>query len=360
MILSLFSGKMGMRPFAALVYEGASTTGSTSATGYSGRDVKQYFDAVFLDELYGDAVMSEDAVEKELPPGNGVAIQFTQARHAGPQTTAATEGTPPTSQTFTTFIEVDATIKEFDQYEQVSSTFVVSSLDRCEKIIENFRHDMIETHEWDVKKTVCDDATAEYYANNRSALGDLVYTDVLSTADIRRMQTNLLAANARKFKDGLFHCVITPYDLQALWDENNGDSPLIKTYQGEGGDAVRRYDVYVYGGFKIKVSTLKNYYVDSAGTQGTETAGAVGVGVYNLSVLPFYGKNSFTKVKLGTKGNSKFGIKYNEIIIVDKADSANPTMAFSSIGWRTAFVSKILDSRVAMTLTCASKQYATS
>lgn len=341
-------------------FTGATTTGATSATGYSGRDVKEHYDRVFLEELYGDAVLSEDAVEKEIPQGIAASIEFTQARHAGPQTSVVNEGENPAAQTFTTFVEVNATIKEYAQYEQVSSKFVVSSLDRCEKIIENFRHDMIETHEWDAMQELATGAGTSLYANKRADLASVVYTDTLSTADLRRMRTALMANKVRPFAGGLYHTVLTPYSLQALWDENSGDSPFIKTFQGESGEKVRNYDVYKYAGFLVKVNTLKNYYVDSAGTQGDETAGAVGAGVYNLSVMPFYGKNSFSKIKLGSKGNSKFGVKYNEIIIVNQPDSANPTMAFSSIGWRTAFVSKVLDNRCVMTITAADPNYATS
>jgi hypothetical protein len=172
------------------------------------------------------------------------------------------------------------------------------------------------------------------------------------------MRTKLRTNNAVPFGDAHYHVVLNPRGTEALYTQTS--SPVIATYQGESGKDVREFMAWKFAGMLIKENTLKNYYVDIAGSTGTESAGAVASGRYNLCVAPFYGKDSFAAIKLGAKGTSlNAGVKYNEAIIREGIYNS-ATAAYTTLGFRFPIASKVVDTRAVFNLVYADSLYATS
>lgn len=336
----------------------AGMTTDTTLTPFSGKNVKHYYDQRYLKDLRGKAILGEDAMDKEIPANLSKDIEFTQVRSNGPITTASLEGEDPSSQTKPTTYVVTATLAEYAAYCQLSTFLTQTSLEKGEQFVDAYKQTMMETREWNLMKTLCTGAGATIYANGVANLYSVASTSVPKANDFYKMRTKLRSANAVAFGDGHFHVVLNPRGTEALYTQTS--SPVIATYQGESGKDVREFMAWKFAGMLIKENTLKGYYVDITGTNGTESAGAVASGRYNLVVCPFYGKDSFAAIKLGAKGTSlNAGVKYNEAIIREGIYNS-ATAAYTTLGFRFPIASVVLDTRSVFNMICADSEYATS
>lgn len=333
-------------------------TTDTTLTPWSGKNVKEYFEARYLKDLRGKAILGEDALEKDIPGNLSKTIEFTQVRSNGPITTAALEGEDPSSQTKPLTYLVTATLAEYAAYCTLSSLLTQASLEKGEQFVDAYKNTMMQTREWILMKTLCTGAGSTIYGQSTATLAAMTYAKTPVANDLYRMRTILRKNNAQVFSDGLFRVVLNPRTIQSLYTQTS--SPVIATYQGESGKDVREFQAWKFAGLMLKENTLKGYYVDLAGATGTETAGAVASGRYNLLVCPFYGKDSFAAIKLAAKGTSlSSGVNYNEPIIRDGKMNSY-TAAFTSLGFRFPMAAAVLDTRAVFNYICADGDFATS
>lgn len=336
----------------------AGMTTDTTLSPWSSKNVKQYFEQRYLKDLRGKAILGEDAMEKEIPGNLSKTIEFTQMRSNGPITTAALEGEDPSTQTKPLTYTVTATLAEYAAYCQLSSFLTDTSLEKGEQFIDAYKQTMLETREWLLMKTLCTGAGSTIYAQSVAALASMTYAKTPVANDLYIMRTKLRKNKAQPFSDGLYRVVLNPRTVQSLYAQTS--SPVIATYQGESGKDIREFQCWKFAGLLLKENVLKSYYVDLAGATGTETAGAVASGRYNLLVAPFYGKDSFAAIKLGAKGTSlSSGVSYNEPIIREgKYNSA--TAAYTTLGFRFPMAAAVLDTRAVFNYIAADSDYATS
>jgi len=336
----------------------AGMTTDTTLSPWSGKNVKQYYESIYLKDLRGKAILGEDAMEKEIPANLSKTIEFTQMRSNGPITTAALEGEDPSSQTKPLTYLVTATLAEYAAYCQLSSLLTATSLEKGAQFTEAYKQTMLETREWILMKAICTGAGSTIYAQSVATLAALAYTNTPVANDLYRMRTLLRKNKAQAFSDGLFRVVLNPRTVMSLYAQTS--SPVIATYQGESGKDVREFQCWKFAGMLLKENVLKSYYVDKAGANGTESAGAVASGRYNLLVCPFYGKDSFAAIKLGAKGTSlSAGVSYNEPIIREgKFTSA--TAAYTTLGFRFPMAAAVLDTRAMYNYICPDPDFATS
>lgn len=233
-------------------------------------------------------------------------------------TTPLSENTNPSGVDMSSTI-VSATIAEYGNYTRVSSLFEMTSLDEgLKEHVEVMSQNAGETLDTLIAAELSANATTQY-ANSKVALTAVASTDTLTGAEIRKAVRTLKKNKAKTFDDGFFRAVIpvsAAYDLRG-----NSEWLNANTYVN--------VDLYKNG----QIGALHGVKFLETNNESTESSTAT---VYHTFV---FGKNAYGMLNLAGQPEKRIIVK-----TPGSSDTSNPLDMYSTIGWKSYFVAKILNS----------------
>ena len=291
----------------------ASLTTSSTLSGL----MQIFYDKVFLDRAEMELRYDYGAQKKTMPKNSGKTVYFNRFSPLAVATTALSENTNPTGVDMSSTV-VSATIAEYGNYTRVSSLFEMTSLDEgLKEHVEVMSQNAGETLDTLIAAELSGSSTAQIVSGK--ALTAVAATDTLTGAEIRKAVRTLKKNKAKTFEDGLFRAIIpvsAAYDLR-------GNSEWLNANTYVNVDLYKNGQVGVLHGVRF-VETNNEIYEAST------------VNVYHTYV---FGKNAYGMLNLAGQPEKRIIVKNP-----GSSDTSNPLDMYSTIGWKSYFVAKVLNS----------------
>lgn len=291
----------------------ASTTSSSTLSGL----MQIFYDKVFLDRAEMELRYDFGAQKKTMPKNSGKTIYFNRFSPLSVATTALTENTNPSGVDMSSTV-VSATIAEYGNYTRVSSLFEMTSLDEgLKEHVEVMSQNAGETLDTLIAAELSGNATAQIVSGK--ALTAVAATDTLTGAEIRKAVRTLKKNKAKTFDDGLFRAIIptsAAYDLR-------GNSEWLNANTYVNVDLYKNGQLGVLHGVKFAETNNEIYQAST-------------VNVYHTYV---FGKNAYGMLNLAGQPEKRIIVKNPGM-----SDTSNPLDMYSTIGWKSYFVAKVLNS----------------
>lgn len=291
----------------------ASTTSSSTLSGL----MQIFYDKVFLDRAEMELRYDFGAQKKTMPKNSGKTIYFNRFSPLSVATTALTENTNPSGVDMSSTV-VSATIAEYGNYTRVSSLFEMTSLDEgLKEHVEVMSQNAGETLDTLIAAELSANATAQIVSGK--ALTAVAATDTLTGAEIRKAVRTLKKNKAKTFDDGLFRAIIptsAAYDLR-------GNSEWLNANTYVNVDLYKNGQLGVLHGVKFAETNNEIYEAST-------------VNVYHTYV---FGKNAYGMLNLAGQPEKRIIVKNPGM-----SDTSNPLDMYSTIGWKSYFVAKVLNS----------------
>lgn len=291
----------------------ASTTSSSTLSGL----MQIFYDKVFLDRAEKELRYDFGAQKKTMPKNSGKTIYFNRFSPLAVATTALTENTNPSGVDMSSTV-VSATIAEYGNYTRVASLFEMTSLDEgLKEHVEVMSQNAGETLDTLIAAELSANATAQIVSGK--VLTAVAATDTLTGAEIRKAVRTLKKNKAKTFDDGLYRAIIpvsASYDLRG-----NSEWLNANTYVNT--------DLYKNG----QVGVLHGVRFVETNNEMSESST---VTVYHTYV---FGKNAYGMLNLAGQPEKRIIVK-----TPGASDTSNPLDMYSTIGWKSYFVAKVLNS----------------
>lgn len=267
---------------------------------------------------------------KKIIPRNGSNnIEWRRLERPAAATTALTEGTPPT-ETQTTWVSVVATVSQYGAYIKVSDVAKMQSIDNTmEEHLSMFREHVNDTLDR-IARTALVGGTNVQYADAATSRGALTTGNRLDEAEIRTALRNLKRRNAKPLSrlGGKYGLITLP---DAMYDVMS-DTTIQNVLQNAGvrGDSNPYFSGQQFDYLGVRILETTNVAVISGG--GLSLAAAVHVFQSLMIGEEFYGESGFDE--------STF-----EMIVkpIGSAGAADPLNQYGTIGWKAAYVARILN-----------------
>lgn len=178
------------------------------------------------------------------------------------------------------------------------------------------------------------------YADSNTARGDLAAGDIIDSAEIRKAVRTLRLANVPTYPDGYYHGFIhvrQAYDLEddADWKALNG----LGSYRGQGG--VEQGILGEMGrlhGVKFMMASTTTPVFDDAGTGPVDVYAAFIMGPDAFAVRDFA---AWKTPRINPENGRGIRIYF---VPADEPTKDDPLGQFGTMGYKFAFVAKVLDS----------------
>lgn len=276
-----------------------------------------FYDKVFLDRAEMELRYDFGAQKKTMPKNSGKTIYFNRFSPLAVATTALTENTNPSGVDMSSTV-VSATIAEYGNYTRVASLFEMTSLDEgLKEHVEVMSQNAGETLDTLIAAELSANATAQIVSGK--VLTAVAATDTLTGAEIRKAVRTLKKNKAKTFDDGLYRAIIpvsASYDLRG-----NSEWLNANTYVNT--------DLYKNG----QVGVLHGVRFVETNNEMSESST---VTVYHTYV---FGKNAYGMLNLAGQPEKRIIVK-----TPGASDTSNPLDMYSTIGWKSYFVAKVLNS----------------
>ena len=292
------------------------TTGSAGLSD----EMKTFYDRVLLERTVPQLVFMKFGQRRDIPKNNGKIIEFRRFDSLAAATTPLTEGTPPSLKDLTVSA-VTATIAQYGDAvgfsDLVSTTTIDPILTESVQILADEAAETLDR----LAQAVMVAGSVVQYAGAATSRATVSSAMTLDAAEIREAVLTLKMGRARKI-DGFYQALIHPrtaHDLQGTteWVEANQFAGSQRIFDGSLGT--------LYG-VKFWESDIAPFVAD-AGVGST-------VDVYQTVIM---GANAWGRVNLA--GHNLRTI-YKPL---GSAGTADPIDQQQSIGWKVAFVAKILN-----------------
>lgn len=273
----------------------------------------------FLERAEQQNIHAEGAKKRTHSANSGKTMTWNRYTPLSAATTALTEATNP-SETNISSATVSATLAEYGAFDKISSLLYGTSIDRAAKEkVEVMAQNASETHDTLVRNELFTGATTQFAAG-RAALTAVTSADILTVTEVRKAVRTLKKNNALTYSDGYFLGKIGPdtsFDLMndSVWVNAH-------TYK-DGGE--------LYKGEVGKLHRVR--FLEASSNQRSESST---VTVYSNF---FHGQEAIGVVDLSGGDNMKLIIKNP-----DASDTSNPLNMFLTIGWKSVFATKTLNS----------------
>jgi N4-gp56 family major capsid protein len=267
--------------------------------------------------------------KRAIPRRGGNSLEWRKLERPTAATTALVEGTPP-SETQTTWVNVVATVSQYGAYVKVSDVAMQQSID--DVMAEH--SDMFGEHMADsldrIARAVLVGGTSVQYADAATSRGALTTGNRLDEAEIRTALRNLKRRDAKPLRsEGSKFVMITHPD--ALYDVMS-DTTIQNVLQNAGvrGDSNPYFSGQQFDYLGVRIKETTNVPVVSGG--GLSLAAAVHIFQTMVIGEEFYGE-------------SVFGFDTMEIVVkpVGSGGTSDPLNQFGTIGWKAAYVARILN-----------------
>ena len=302
-------------------------------------ELRQHYDLLMLSRAVPALVHRQYGLERPIPARMGNSIEWRRLERPTANTTALTEGTPP-SITNVTVTAVAATVLQYGTFSYHSEILQTQSIDPIiEELVEMYGEHAGISLDTLVRNTITGGTTVQY-AGASTSRGDVSSGRRMTFAEIREAVATLEGNDAKKVAKagGNFVGIIHPdvkYDLF-------GDSDFLATQQQAGvrggGNALFTGDVGDFYGVR--------FIVTSQARVGT-SLGLSGADVYYTMVFgeQFYGVTEFSAHTLRSI-----------VKPVGSGGTSDPLDQFGSVGWKASIATAILNENFGVRIESTSSQ----
>lgn len=305
----------------------------TLGAGGMATEARTFYEMQLLTRRIPDFFHNEFGMPVSIPRGNGVNASLRRFARPGAQTTALTEGTPPTALN-PTVEQVTLTVQQFGGYMLGSDILDWQAIDPIVTgYTQAFGDDLQDTRDL-ITRNIINAGTNTQYAGTATARTGLSSTAAaLTFAELREAASTLKRNDVKPIRKGLaagkFAAIIHPDSVRDLL----GDSNVTNVFQyavnrgaAQGGENPLQTgqlgDLIGFRFFETSNATIRS------------SAGQSGADVYQLLLI---GEEAYAHATL-TAANS-------EVIFHGKGTSGilDPLNQAWSLGWKIAHTAAILD-----------------
>lgn len=299
-------------------------------------ELKQTYDRQLLMRALPNLVHAKWGLQKPLPARGGKSIEFRRMTAIAATTTALTEGTPPAA-TNATFTNIAATISQYGQYAQISDLLETQAFDPViAEYTENFGESMGDSLDQVVRNVLVAGTTIQYASTaatrtGASGVGSGMY---INSAEIREATNTLKRVNAKPVVDGKFICLVHPDNTRDLF----ADPVIVEAFQHA---APRSEANPLFSGVLGDYMGVR--FVETTNLRVWASSGLSGADVYGVL---FIGKEAYAVTELSTM--------QARTIIHPRGSGGHtdPLEQYSTVGWKAAITSAILNQDFMLRLEC--------
>ncbi len=291
--------------------------------GTLANELKQFYDMKLLERALPELVHGQFGQPRNIPPGQGVSIQFRKFASLPAATTALTEGTPPSASTLTISI-VSATVSQYGAVVDGSEIVSTQSIDNVLTEVATLLGENMGNTLDIIDRVVLVAGTNVFFAStaaSRSAVGSGMFLDA---AEIREAVRTLKRVNAKTHTASRFIAIIHP----DTWADLMGDGDILDAFQfaGTRGAANPTFTGELGDYLGVK-------FIESTNAQVWSSAGLSGADVY---ATLFIGANAYGITELDAQAAQTY-------FVPPGGDHTDPLAQSWRNGWKAAHVCKILD-----------------
>ena len=307
-------------------------------------ELKQFYEKKMLSVAELETVFLKYGVKRPIPPGGGKSVEFRRFERitvtAGSYT--LTEGTPP-SVTNATISTVTATISQYGQYSQISDLLETQSFDPViAEFSQRYGQAMAEGLDIVVRNDLSSATTLQYADTaiqvGTSGTGSVGSGNYLDAAELMEMERTLRRAGARAYAGGDYLCFIHPDNKKDLFE----DPDIVDSFQFA---AARGPDNPLFTGELGRWMGIR--FIETRNLRLRTSYGMSGADVYEVIMMgdEFYGVTELSSL--------------NARLIVHPRGTGghtDPLEQFSTIGWKAALATSILNNAFGGIIYCASSR----
>lgn len=323
---------------------------ATELLGIAGMtdEMKQFYDRKLLQVSKTDVVYMNWGQKRPIPPRWGKSIEFRRFERititAGSYT--LTEGTPPT-ETQATISTVTATISQFGQFSYISDLLETQSYDPIiAEYIEAYGRAMAEGMDVVVRNDLSSATNIQYadiaHQVGTSGTGSVGSGNYLDAAELLEAKRTLARNGARSHPQagGDYVCLIHPDNTKDLFE----DPDIVDSFQNAGERS--RETNPMFSGVIGRWMGIK--FVETNNLRVRSSYGMSGADVYETFLFGdgFYGVTELSAHSART-------------IIHPRGPSgghSDPLEQYSTIGWKSALATAILNNNFGVLINCASSR----
>ena len=307
-------------------------------------EAKQFYDMTLLSVAEQNLIYYRYGEKKPIPARGGRSIEF--RRFEKITITAGsyllTEGTPPT-ETQATVSVVDATVSQYGQFSKISDMLETQAID---PIVAEFskKYGIAMAEGIDILiRDVVDAGTTIQYADSATVVGTsgtgaVGSGNYLDAAEILEARRTLKRANAREVEDGKYICIIHPDNAKDLLE----DADIFSTFK----------DAYQRGADNpLATGVLGDWmgvrFVETTNLTVNSSYGMSGADVYEVVML---GAEAYAVTELNSMSS--------RVIVHPRGTGghSDPLEQYSTVGWKAALGSAILNQDWLVVIMCASSR----
>lgn len=290
---------------------------ASTTTGLS-EVMSTYYDRVFLDRAEEMMRYDVGAQVKSVAKGEGKTVIFNRFSPLAKATTPLTEATNPSAVNMSS-TQVSATIAEYGTYTVVGDLFAMTAIDgTLQEHVEVMGQNAGETIDELIANELDGGGTTQL-AGGKANITAIAATDTVDGAEIRKAVRTLKKNKAKLFENGYFKAIIpvsAVYDLRA-------DSEWLDAYRYTDAEAIR-------SGAVGRLHGVEFYETNNEVTTSST------VTVYSTFI---FGKNAYGILNIEGQPGKRIYVKQP-----GTSDTSNPLDLYSTIGWKSYFVAKVLNS----------------
>jgi len=302
----------------------ALNTNLTSSSGLNDAPTGAYWDKVLLDFLKLPLFFNDSGEKRTLPKGSGQDINFLRPVVLAAQTSALTEATTPNGLSYTS-TKITAKPLQYGGYLAYSDTLVLESIDPItEAMMEVLGYNAGLTVDT-LAATALDGNMTTIYTGGQTSEGSV--STAVAASDFRRAAAKLRAIGVLPFEDNTFHAIVHPFsagDIQA--DSGTASWAALNQYV-----SIPKEHDKVLNGFIGKLSGIS---FQESGNVLTGTGASSAVTYHNW----VFGRQGFGVVDVAEMGIEKI------VHAPGDAGALDPLNQIGSLGWKTRYICKVLDS----------------
>lgn len=296
-------------------------------------ELKQTYDRMLLMRAIPNLVHARYGVNKNIPARGGKSIEVRRMESIAVNTTALTEGTPPTSTT-ATFSSVSCTISQYGQYTVLSDLLETQAFDPVlAEYAENFGEAMGNTLDQVVRNVLVAGTTVQY-ASTGTSIGNVGSGMYLNSAEIREAVNTLKRGNCKPYTGGKYVCILHPDVTRDLF----ADPDIVAAFK----DAAARG-----GGNPLFTGVLGDYmgvtFIETTNARVSASLGLSGADVYSCL---FIGNEAYMVTELDA-------LQARTIIHPrGTGGHTDPLEQISTVGWKAALAAAILNQNFMVRVEC--------
>ena len=223
-------------------------TNTTTSTASTTALNKTFYDRQLLESASTKLVHALYGQRRSIPENNGKRVEFRrwELLDPGAALTPLTEGVTPNDSQALSQSTVEAEVKQYGAYVEVSDLLSLTGFDQTVSDSAELLGEQIGTViEW-VTRDELNSGSNVHYCGSKTSRGTLTASDKLTFADVRKAVRKLKRAKARQFTTDLdgklrephYICICSPeatHDLQSetLWQNVSAYSAAERIYSGE-------------------------------------------------------------------------------------------------------------------------------